>query len=296
MHDVSPFVLRRMLALRQFPMFAGAELGELAMLAENVAEPTLAPNALVAPGGVRPPALHLVLEGELAAPAEGRAWGPRHVFGTLEVLARRPLPSPVIATRPTRTLQLHSTEITEVLDENFGVLRATVQELAHRMMHRRLPLLAVPDADPLGFVDRLIVLRQQPLFAEARLDALASLAHASEELAFGPGTVIARRGDLATSTLVVLEGSLHATTSDARTHALHRGHAIAAFETLAEQPHPRTLEAATRVRVLASTAAAIYDVLEDHTDLGLAMIRAFAASLLDARDRATPATAHALRS
>ena len=297
MHDVSPFVLRRMLALRQFPMFAGAELGELAMLAENVAETTLSPGTLVAAAGVRPPALHLVLEGALAAPAEGRTWGPRHVFGTLEVLARRALATPVIATRATRTLALYSTEITEVLDENFGVLRATVQELAARMIaHAHVPPIAVPDIEPLGFVDRLIVLRQHLPFADARLDALASLAHSSEELELAPGAILARRGDVATSMLVVLDGVVHAIGADAAPRAIQRGQAIAAFETLAEQAHPHTLEAATRVRVLASSAASIYDVIEDHTDLGLAMIRGFAAALLDARDPRAPATAQALRS
>lgn len=297
MRDMTPFLLRRMLALRQFPMLADAELGELAMLAENLIEATFAPGQIVAPAGVRPSALHLVVSGELASPSEGRTWGPRHAFGTLEVLARRALTGPVIATRPTQTLQLLSSEITEVLDENFGVLRAAVQGLSARMIALvRLPQISVPEVTPLGLVDRLIVLRQQAPFAHARLDALAMLAHASEELSFPAGAVVARRGELATATLVVVEGALHARRNDSDAATLGPGQAIAPFETLAELPHPATLEATTAVRALASTATAIYDTIEDHTDLGLAMIRAFATTLLDAREIPAATTAQHLPS
>ena len=41
MADLHPFALRRILALRQFPVLCDAELGDLALFAENVAEVTL---------------------------------------------------------------------------------------------------------------------------------------------------------------------------------------------------------------------------------------------------------------
>jgi CRP-like cAMP-binding protein len=276
MHDVSPFVLRRILALRQFPILAGAELGELAMLAENMADALFPAGAIVAPAGARPPALHLVVEGDLAG--AGRTWGPRQVFGTLEILARRDLVEAVIAARQTRTLQLASSEITEVLEENFSVLRATVQGLAARLAHvlPPLPRATIPDAEPLGFVDRLIILRQQRAFAGARLEALAMLAHSSEEVIYPMGAVVARRGDPATHLSTVVDGMLHA-----EGRMLVAGDRISPFAAIAELPHPATIEATTRTRVLRTSASAIFDAIEDHTDLGLAMTRGFSSLLLD---------------
>ncbi len=278
MHDMSPFVLRRILALRQFPILAGAELGELAMVAENMVDALFPAGAVVAPAGARPPALHLIVEGDLAARRSGRSWGPRQVFGTLEILARRELAEAVIAKQPTRTLQLASTEITEVLEENFGVLRAAVQGLAAQLAHRlpQLPRASIPEANPLGFVDRLIILRQQPAFAGARLDAVAMLAHASEEVTFPMGAVVARRGDPATAMCTLLEGVLHAEGTP-----LLAGDRISPYAALAELPHPATIEATTRARVLRTAASSIFDAIEDHTDLGLAMTRGFSSLILD---------------
>jgi CRP-like cAMP-binding protein len=61
------------------------------------------------------------------------------------------------------------------------------------------------------------------------------------------------------------------------------GHTIGALETLAERPYRATIDAATPVRALESSANAIFDVLEDHTDLGMAMLASFAATLSAAR-------------
>src|SRR5690242_10646190 len=63
MPDLHPFALRRILALRQFPVLCDAELGELALFAENVAEVTLPAGIAVATAGSQLTALHLVLDG-----------------------------------------------------------------------------------------------------------------------------------------------------------------------------------------------------------------------------------------
>src|SRR5215470_13926503 len=93
MDELHPFVLKRILALRQFRVLAAAELRELATLAENVSE-------------VR--------------------------FARGEVFARREPAMTAIATRPTHTLQLLASDVTDLLEENYSVLRATLQDLAAR--------------------------------------------------------------------------------------------------------------------------------------------------------------------
>jgi CRP-like cAMP-binding protein len=272
-----PFVLRRVLWLRQFPWLGEAELPEVAMLAENLTEVRFAAGAVVAPAHARPPAVHFVVEGELANAT--RTWGPRTIVGALEVLAKRPLVQEVVAVRESRTLQLAETDVAEILEENFGVLRAALRGLAHGMPRTLARVIAPPPlADPLGFVDRLMLLRTQPAYGGARLDALAALAHASAEVRFAPGTQIVRLGEPAVASFVIIEGWLAGPDGD-----LGPGHAIAALETLADLPHPATLESRTAVRALESSAGAIFDVLEDHSDLGIAMLAGFAGALADLR-------------
>ncbi|HET7506474.1 MAG TPA: cyclic nucleotide-binding domain-containing protein [Kofleriaceae bacterium] len=282
MPELNPMLLRRMLALRQFPMFASAELAELAMIAENVVEATYRAGAVVAPAGTRVAGIQLVLDGRIEA---GRAWGPHDLFGALEVFARREPAVAAIAATETHTLQLSAADLADVLEDNYGVLVAVVRDLAGQLARAGRPLtrpVAIPPASaPLGLVERLIVLRQQAPFVGARLQGLAMLAHASEELSWEPGATVVRAGEPASGALLVIEGLVHAHDGAGRRGELGPGHATGALETLAGLAHPATLEAITPVRVLRSGGTAILDVLEDHPDVGMQMISTFAKALLD---------------
>jgi CRP-like cAMP-binding protein len=281
MVDETPHVLRRILALRTFDVLGTAELGELAMLAENMTDATFAAGSVIAPAGARLRALHFIVDGEVSTPRRERL-GARRVFGVLDVFARRELAAPALAIRDTRTFELQAADVTDILDENFGVLRAMLRELASRVVGRVLP--ATPFvgslARPLGFVDRLTLLRRQ--HASATFDALAMLAHASEEVVWTPGTVVARAGDVATAAYTMIEGDVHAS-GDGATRTLRAGDSIAMFETLAGAPHGLTFEARTSVRALKQSGASILDVIEDHSDLGLAMIGELARMLTESQ-------------
>ena len=298
MSDFNPLVLRRILALRRFAIVADAELAELATLAENVVETRFPAGALIAQADSRLPALHLVLEG--AIESAGMTWGPQQVFGALEVLADRVLAAPAVAKTETRTLQLFASDVAEFLEDSFGVLRTTLRTLATQLLAHGSAATPLPKHErrvvtqPLGLVERLVLLRQQSLFAGARLEALATLAHASAEVHWSAGEVVTRAGELAQSALVIVEGSLEAAAGDGAAHTLGPGDTIGGLEMLAEAAHKETAQATCAGRGLRCTSAAIFDVIEDHADFGLAMIATFAATLLDGsfgRDEATSARA-----
>jgi CRP-like cAMP-binding protein len=275
MAELDPFVLRRALWLRHVRWLATAELPDLALLAENLTEVHFVAGQIVAPAGVAPGALHFIIDGEIGF--DGRRWGPGAVVGGLEVLARRPLALALLATQNTRTLELPSADLFDILDDNFAILRAALRGLAD-LMPPPPPLVLPALGEPLGFVERLTLLRDQPTFRGAGLDALADLAHASQEVWFAANSAVVRQGDPAASAFVIVEGSLLGPDG-----MLGPGHTIGALETLAERPYRATLDAATPVRALESSANAIFDVLEDHTDLGMAMLASFAATLSAAR-------------
>lgn len=276
MVEIDPFVLRRVLWLRQLRWLACAEVADLVLVAGNLMEARHPAGAIVLAPAIHPGTLHLVVDGELAAGT--RTWGPRTVVAALEVFARRPLSAAVIATCETRTLQLPAGDAREILEENFGILRAALRGLADGLPVVPAARIPVPLSDPLGFVERLMILRHQLMFAGARLDALAGLAHGSHEVRFLPGMALAISGEPALASLVILDGVANGPRGE-----LGPGHAIGTLETLAELPYPETIDARTPLRALETGAPAIFDVLEDHPDLGVAMLAGFAGALAAAR-------------
>jgi len=284
MSDHDPILLRRLLELRQLPLLGGAELAELATLAENVAEASYASGAVIAGPGLLD-GLHLVLGGQIDAGPE--RFGAREAFGWLEVLARRPLASAAVAVGETRTLRLAASDLGELLEDNFGLLALAIRDLATRALAAQdldLPVrrAAAPPAGPLGLVERMIVLRQRSPFRSARLEALAILAYESGERSWRPDEIVARCGDPARAAYVILDGELRATSPDRGAILLPPGSTVGMLEGLAGLHHARTIAAATRVRALELASTAIFDVLEDHADLGIAMLSTFAGGLLDA--------------
>lgn len=285
MPDFKPTILRRVLTLRQFPLFANAALDELATIAENLIAARFAAGSVIAPAAARVPAVQLVVEGSIESQPRGITWGPRTVFGALEIAAGRELAATAVATSATETLQLSASDFSDVLEDNFGVMVSALRDLAGRLIASPPP--AAPSTpvsvgdQPLGLVERLILLRQQLPFTTARLQPLAMLAHASDEIRWPAGALLATAGDAATAGLVVVEGTLRASRDDGSVHLLGAGQHVGFVETLASSEHAFTLEAITPLRVLSSPGRAVLDVLEDHTDVGVAMIAAFATALLD---------------
>jgi CRP-like cAMP-binding protein len=287
MRDVTPASLRRILMLRQFPILCDAELGELAMFAENVTEVVLPANTIVARAGSRLDALHLVLAGEIATTgSRRRAWGPRQVFGGLEVLANREASEAAIATVATTTLQLLAPDVTEILEESFGVMLAALRGLAAAYAtdarQRRQPRLLLERSreDSLGFVGRLMLLRQQEAFSAAPLESLVALAHASEDVVLPAGTLVTRAGIASTSSYVIVAGALSAIDSSGAARKVGPGEAIGHLEALASQPHEETIEVVEPARALKLEASRVFDVIEDHTDFGRAILAVLADGLL----------------
>lgn len=287
MSDPDPRLLRRLLELRRFPSFEGAELEALAVLAENVGDAWYPDRAVIAAPG-RLDAVHLVLSGAIDA-GLARA-GVHEVFGWLDVLAGRPLAAPARAVGETRTLRLAASDLGELLEDNFGLLAVALREQAGRVLAgwpqtaavRRFAPAPPPPPGPLGFVERMIVLRQQPPFRLSRLDALAILAYESQEAIWPTGHVASRAGEAPRAAAFVLDGDLRAALPGAPPAPLGPGGAIGLLETLAGARHTATVTAVTPVRVLEVASSVIFDVLEDHPDLGLSMLETFARELLDA--------------
>lgn len=284
----SQTTVERMLTLRQFPGFDEADLSELAIVAENVIEETFEAGAeVITPGSW--PALHLVLEGKLVGQTSHHTWSQHQVLHATEAMARRRTRETVVAELATRTLQLSASDFAEILEDNFGFLSNVRRSLARRLLAvsvaqpltTRIVEVEAPH-DTLGMVDRLIMLRTLMPFARGRIEALAALAEASEEVRIPAQTQIGAAGGAATAVLVLLEGNASVARTGSTPLIVSTGHAIGALETLGEVPFTATIRTVSAVRALRCPGAALFDVLEDHTDLALGMIESLSGSVLDA--------------
>lgn len=287
MPDITPSTLRRILTLKQFPILCDAELGELAMFAENVTEIVLPAGTIVASPGSRLDAVHLVLSGEIATAEDPpRTWGPGQVYGGLEVLAHREASRAAMTTAATTTLQLLAADVLEIIEDSFGVMLAALRGLAAAHLQgarQRPPASTLPGgsaAGSLGFVERLMLLRQQPAFSAAPLESLVALAHASEEVSLPEGTRVAHAGETGTSSFVILDGASSAVGASGVPRRLGPGDAIGHLEALAGQPHDETIEVVEAMRALKVDATRVFDIIEDHTDFGRAILAVLADGLL----------------
>ena len=289
MREHAPITIQRMLTLRQYPGFADAELSDLATIAQNVVERTFVAGAVVAVPHQRVAAMYMVLEGKLAAVGTRHEWGPRQLYGALEAIAGRAPVDRVVAVTPTRTLQLATGAFAEILEDNYSVLASVRRTLARRLLvldtapitrSRALVEPALAPSGPLGMVDRLLVLRGQLPFARNHLQALSTLAQASEELHFPARAPIVRAGDDPDGCVVILDGVARVRRVDGPAVAT-AGSAIGALETLAELPYVSAVDAVTAVRALRVPSAALFDVMEDHTDFAIGIASKLAGEVLD---------------
>lgn len=287
MRDHTPIAMhQRLLILRQVPGFADADLAELASIAENLVETTFDAGELVSAPAARVAAVHVVVDGMLAAGSE--RWGPSRLFGAFEVIAGRAVTRSVVALTPTRTLRLAAADVAEVLEDNHTILSSARRAIARRLLAlvradrhptSRTTVGAPPD-HPLGLVERLIALRQQTPFATSRIQALAAIAQSADEVWIDKGTLIHDNGADADSMLLVVEGLLR--TSGLHPRVYGPGDAVGILEVLGETGHDASVVTLTDTRVLRVPAIAVLDVMEDHTDFALGMISTLACELLDA--------------
>jgi CRP-like cAMP-binding protein len=272
--------LRRLLALRQFAPLSDIDMSELAMVAENLGEVRIRAGTRIAKAGARVPAIYLVIDGKIDA--GGDHWGPRQAYGLLEVLARRPAAADAVAEVDTHAYRITAGDAREILEDNFGMLRALLRELAARVLHscgtRRFgtgtPI--APVADRMTLVERLIALRQHSPLAGARLQALNAIAQLVEQRRWRAGERVLEANAPPDQVIVLLDGTLRASHE-----VIEPGASIGALEMLAGVHHPLAIDTISPASALCWPATALVDVLEDHADLGLVMISSLAARLLD---------------
>lgn len=279
--------VERVLALRTFPGLADLPPAHLAVLAEIVDERFFrAGTPLFLPG--RPVAsVHLIRRGQVSILREGiavRSFGPGGTVGALAALTRDPAGQHVVATEDTHTFEANVDDFEDVLEESFPTLLGALRGMATNVLEVRKqlgpsagftetksPVAAIPSR--LGLVERILFFRRLLAFGRAKVEAIAELAREAEEVRAPAGTAFWQAGDPARHSLLVVAGEVRCEAPDGQRFILGPDSQVGGIDSMSGLPRWYSAVAATEVVALRSEVTHLLDVIEDHPDMGLEMLR-----------------------
>jgi hypothetical protein len=136
----------------------------------------------------------------------------------------------------------------------------------------------------LSTMDRVLFLRQVPIFARLEPEDLQQIAELSVERVYEPGDPLVREGELGDELFVIVDGAVRVTkrsNGDERVlRQLGKGDHLGELAILREQPRSATAIPEGRpVRVLALRGEALTAILEDRPAVSLAMLSSLAERL-----------------
>jgi CRP-like cAMP-binding protein len=215
-------------------------------------------------------------------------------LGLFYALAGTPARVNVTAKTEVRALALESSDMVDLFEDQFSLLRSTLRETARVALKETRQRLAIPfefarthwkktdQESKLDLVDRLFFLREMLPFPGASIDALASVARQMQSRRVKAGETIWRQGDPALDMLVIASGEVQAK-SETETLVHSAGGPLGGLEVFAQAPRWYDLTATTDALVLTTSNEAFLDMIEEHTEMGSELIASLARTVLTLR-------------
>ena len=284
---------RRLSTLLAFPGFARLGTLDVAALSALADEVVVPRGAALLPGG---PVKHacFVLDGTVRVTARGQTHlaGPRDAVGILELLADDPDGVEAVAETETRALAISRKAFLDFLEDSTAAAFDTLRIFARRvvdvartgpMFHwLGAPRLRVsPAKGPLSYADKLLCVHAALRNAPRRLAATAEVARVSTERRIRAGEVLWHAGDPADSGAILVSGEIECTPrGSSRAFRATAGDPIGGLEAMARVPRWYHAVAVSDVVLLHIEHGDLLDILEDHVDLTIDLLRSMAAILL----------------
>lgn len=293
-------VLERVLLLRTFAPFVDLAPSHLAAMAEMAEDRFYPAGAEIQPEGVPVRHVHYLLSGEVEIRRRGqvvRTLGERSVIGGLDALARVQSASQVVARSDVTAFSFSQEDQRDVFEDDFEVLIGIMRSVARGYLEARRAAggdggfrpddesAPMPRA-PLGLVDKLAFLRRTGPYNEARLEAVAELARESPEVRIAAGERLWRAGDPSGSSLVIVAGVVAGAADGGRQRfRFSTGSIVGGLDSLAAVPRWFDAEALTEVAAIQVSYGVLLDLLEDHTEMAMDLLRVLASGVLALRER-----------
>lgn len=294
--DETPTVnpVQRALIIKTFPGFAGLDAGGLAIMSSITRERFFPAGTVMHEPGVPVVAFHLIVDGEVQMYRNGKEtkrFGAKSAIGGLASLTRDPEGAHAVAVSDVFALEIDSDDMQDVFEDHYDVLLGVVKAMATGLRQAQIAAgggaaisgRAAPDpvtkpAD-LSLVEKMFFLRKTSNFANASIEALSDLAAGSYEKRYRPGDVIWRAGDDAQSSVQVLAGTVICEAPDVKPFEFGVGMIVGGLDSMARQARWYDCIAKDDVRLLVIERTLMFDVLEDHIEMAMALLRALATGM-----------------
>lgn len=293
-------VLERVLLLRTFAPFADLAPAHLAAMAEMAEDRFFPAGAEIHPEGAPVRHVHYIISGEVEIRRRGeviRTLGERSVVGGLAALARVREAAQVVAKTDVTAFSFSQEDQRDIFEDDFEILSRIMRGVARGFLEARRAAGSGggfrPDDEsaplprgPLGLVDKIAFLRRTTPYNQARLEAVAELARESPEVRVSAGEELWKIGDPSGSSLVMVAGVIVGTADEGRQRfRFSTGSIVGGLDSLAQVPRWYHAVAATDVAAIQVNYGVLLDLLEDHTEMAMDLLRALAASVLALRER-----------
>lgn len=263
-----------------------SELAE--MLAAQMRDRVFEAGEMIYERGQPSGKIYLVTSGtvELALPGhEPWIFSGQSFLGGIDANAGQPYSRTATAVTRTSAVEMHFENYLLLLEDFIDFAQATMVQGSKRT--HQSELLLAPDAvfapstsekgpwhgaGPLDSVQKLMVLRSSEAFAAAPVQALVSLARATEELRFEAGEVLFEPGSSVEGMDVIIDGQLRVE-GDAPPFqsVVGPGQLGLGVTSISTSPHPYRGTAVTELAILRLPHEAFFDTMEEH----FALVRAW---------------------
>ena len=300
----------RMLHLRQVPVSAKLSPPVLKIVAEQLRERTFAAGETLFTQGDPMGGVFLLTDGALDLVRDGAPFGslaaPQTV-GFLAALARSDASFAAVARTPVRAFELPVDVMTELYEDNFDLVLATLRYFAERLT---IDLGELPENElgvaplemdiapgrPVDWVEKILCLRKTTGFAEANVHALGVLARRMQEAHVPAGTTLWRIGDRAERAFYILRGTVRCEAADGRVFRYGPGTGLGALEALADRPRWFSATAETDAIGLYGHTDRLLDLFEHEFRMAMDFITMLASLQVELLDRRAALGQQPLRS
>jgi CRP-like cAMP-binding protein len=290
----------RLLYLRGIPALAPVAPSDLVALAASLRERHFAAGETILREEDPPAGMHLVTTGKLSISRKKRLIGeveaPASV-GLHPLIARSAEGMGAVAATDASTLEVDSESLAELIEDHPQILTALLESVAKYNLAARKkspsnimfmgdgsPLATVP-VRPLDIVEVIFFLRRMPAFVNASVNALSTMAQQAREVRLPAGHTIWRMGDPVSTNLLMVSGVVLASAPSGEFRG-GPGAPIGGLDTLARSDtrwYDLTTE--TPIVALAVGGEELFDIFEDHHELGMDFLALMSGDLLRGWDK-----------
>ena len=205
--------------LRHLAIFGSVTVAEICRLVAGGRQMRHEDGGVLLREGVHPTTFHVLLDGRISAArraTSARVQDAPALLGFEPVLEQRPAHETVRADGPVVTVAVSRNDLLTVLAGNTDLVQGLFRTIAEATSGTKTPPvisgIGTDDltglaAEELTLIQKVVVLRQLPIFASVAAEELSQIAAVAQDVSLSPGAILSDATDPPTM-CVVLEGSL----------------------------------------------------------------------------------------